>query len=103
MNIQEKAFEIIANSGDSLSCSMEALQAAQAYNIDEAERLLKEADKKLLSAHKAHTELLVAEANGEKVEFSMFLMHSESHLNNAEISKNYASAILQIYKEREGK
>lgn len=100
MNVQEKAFQIIANSGDSLSYSMEALNAIQNHNIEEGERLLKEADEKLLSAHKAHTELLVAEAKGESIEFSMFLMHSESHLNNAEISKSYVSAILQIYKEK---
>lgn len=103
MNVQEKAFQIIADSGDSLSYSMEALQAIQAHDLDQGEKLLAEADKKLLSAHKAHTELLVAEAKGEEINFTMFLLHSESHLNNAEISKGYVSAILQIYKEKESK
>lgn len=102
MNDKELAVAIIADSGNSKSYSLEALECMKKRNFEEAEELLRKSDEALLSAHKKHTELLVAEANGENIPFSLFLMHSESHLNVAEVTREYADAILHVYKDKGG-
>lgn len=100
MDVQSIALEIIAESGDSCSSSMEAIECMKDDHFDEAEELLKKAEESLLNAHRLHTDLLCAEANGEEIPFSMFLMHSESHLNMAQATKNQADTVYYILKEK---
>ena len=101
MNPQDLAVSIIADSGDSRSYSLEALECIKREEFNEANELLEKSDEALLKAHKTHTELLIQEAQGEKIPFSMFLLHSESHLNMAELTKEYVTAIKDVYLKKE--
>lgn len=94
------AIKIIADSGNSRSYSLEALACLKEKQYDKAKELLKLSEEALLSAKKEHTELLVYEAGKNHVPFSMFLLHSESHLTMAEMTKEYVEAIYDLYLER---
>lgn len=90
---------IITCSGNSISCSMEAMQAAAEKHFEEAEELLQQASDSIKEAHVAHMQLLVREANNNPVGMSLLLVHASDHLTNAEISLNFAQQIIMIHKE----
>lgn len=103
MDVQTFAVSIIADSGDSKSYSLEAMECIKKGDLSKARELLQKADEALLRAHKTHTELLCQEANGETISFSMFLMHSESHLTTAEVTREYVDALLALCGKEEKK
>lgn len=93
---------IIANSGDARSLAFQALEEAKAGNIEEAEELLKKSEESANLAHKAQTELLVAEANGEKTEINVLLIHSQDHLMTSMLALELIKEIILLYKNKEG-
>ena len=101
MNVNQSAVIIIANAGDSRSSCLEALAAAGEHNYQEAEKLLKDAEEKLLVAHNEHTQLLVQDARGESVELSLLMMHASDHLANAETVHDLVEQMIHILEERD--
>ena len=99
MEVTQTAMTIIAEAGSSRSYSLEALSAIEEGRFDDAEELLKQADDSLIKAHRSHSEFLIAEANKEKIEFSFFLLHAESHLNLAQQAKDMVDAFYRFYKK----
>ena len=99
MDMDQVACSIIANAGDSKSDSFAAIEAAQEGDFEKAESLLKTAMDKLLAAHEAHTEILFAEANEEKMEMKFLLVHASNHLSVSEISRDFAEVIVNLYRE----
>lgn len=79
-NMQEKleeiAMMIIANSGQARSDAFAALQEAKKGNFEDAEKILKEAEESLQTAHESHRELLKMDASGEVTQVSDHLMGS---------------------------
>jgi PTS system cellobiose-specific IIA component len=90
---------IIAQSGDSVSYSMSAIQEASEGNFKAADKEMKNSSESIKRAHQLHTDLLVMEANGNGVNFSLLLVHASNHLLNAEISNNFAEQIIKLYSE----
>ena len=76
--------QMITNSGSAKSSYIEAIQKAKEGAYDEAERLMNEGDEFFSEAHGVHGNLLAQEASGDKVEFSLILMHAEDQLMSAE-------------------
>jgi PTS system lactose-specific IIA component len=93
-----KAFEIIASAGSAKSLLMEALAAAKAGNITEAERLCEEADKMLLDAHHMQTALLQEEAAGTTHELGLIIVHSQDHLMTTMLLKDMMGYIIELYR-----
>ena len=71
------AFEIISNVGMGKSLAMEAIREGRQGNYELAEQKLEEAKQFLLQGHHAHAGLIQKEAAGEKLEFSLIIMHAE--------------------------
>ncbi len=92
---------IIANSGDSRSFAFQALEEAKQGNFEEADRLMKESAKSGNLAHKAQTDLLIAEANGEKVEINVLLIHSQDHLMTSMLASELIREMIEMYKDKE--
>ncbi len=99
-DIEQFCCQLIANAGDARSYSVEAIRCARKKDFDKADEYLKQADVALLEAHKAQTDLLFKEANGEKTEFSVLLIHAQDHIMNAMTVKDLASELIEILKER---
>lgn len=94
------SMNIIANSGDARSLAFRALAAAKAGNFDEAEDLLKQSDESTTLAHKAQTELLFQEANGEKHQVNVLLIHSQDHLMTSILATELIKEMILLYKNR---
>lgn len=94
------SFNIIANSGDARSFAFGALEAAKAGNFEEADELLKKSEEAATIAHKAQTELLFKEANGEKNEVNVLLVHSQDHLMTSMLAQELIKEIILLYKNK---
>lgn len=91
------SFEIISNVGMAKSLGIEAIRAARQENYNLAKEKLEECSEFMVKAHHAHVGLIQKEANGEKVEFSLILMHAEDQLLSAETIIALASEMIEMY------
>jgi len=94
------SFQIISAVGTARSMYMEAIAEAKAGNFENADNLMAEGGQAFLEGHKAHASLIQKEASGEKIDFSLILMHAEDQLMSAETFKIIASEIIEIYKNK---
>jgi PTS system cellobiose-specific IIA component len=93
------AFEIISNVGMAKSLAIEALRAVRAGDYEEGDKKLEEASEYLVKGHHAHTSLIQKEASGEKIEFSLIIMHAEDQMIAAETIKSLVEEMIDMYKE----
>lgn len=93
----EIAFQIIAFSGDARGIAMEAVEEAKEGNIDEAKKMIEDARKTVNESHNYQTELLTSEANGEQVDFSVLLIHSQDHLMTSMCVIDLAEQLVDVY------
>ncbi|MDU5723582.1 MAG: PTS lactose/cellobiose transporter subunit IIA [Clostridium butyricum] len=93
------AFEIISNVGMAKSLAIEALRAVRSGNYEECNKKLEEASEYLIKGHHAHTSLIQKEASGEKIEFSLIIMHAEDQMIAAETIKSLVEEMIDMYKE----
>ncbi|MEG6567874.1 PTS lactose/cellobiose transporter subunit IIA [Thermoanaerobacterium saccharolyticum] len=90
---------IIANSGDARSFAFKALNEAKAGNFEKAEELLSKSEEVAHVAHKAQTELLFKEANGEKQEINVLLVHAQDHFMTSMLAYELIKEIVFLYKK----
>lgn len=91
---------IIANSGDARSFAFQALEEAKAGNFEEAEKLIAKSEVSANLAHKAQTELLFKEANGERQDINVLLIHSQDHLMTSMLAYELIKEIILLYKNK---
>ena len=96
------AFNIISNVGMAKSLAVEALRVAREGNYDEAEQKMSEASECLVNGHHAHASLIQKEAAGEKVEFSLIIMHAEDQMMAAETTKLLIEEMIEMFKQLKG-
>mgnify|MGYP000174610821 CR=1 FL=1 len=92
------SFQIISCVGSAKSMYMEAAMAAQNYEFDKAEQLIKEGEEIFVKGHEAHASLIQKEASGESVTPNMLLMHAEDQLMSAEAFRILADEFITLYK-----
>lgn len=97
MDVEMTIFTIITHSGDARSSSMEAITHAKEGDFEKAQRCIEEAENKLSMAHKEQTKLIQAEAQGEKHDISLLLIHAQDHLMNAMTIKDMANEFVELY------
>lgn len=91
-------FEIIASVGGARSCFIEAISKAKVKDFEGAQNCIKEGEELFHVGHKAHAKLVAQEANQEKVELSLLLVHAEDQLMSAETFKIIANEFIDLYK-----
>lgn len=96
----ERIVSIIANAGDSRSCSMAAMECAKNGDFLEAQNLLKESNEVLQRAHNEHTQLLVEDAKEGNIKVTLLLVHASNHLSVAEVSLDFVREIIALYERR---
>ncbi len=97
MDYQEYIIGIIVNAGSARSMSMEAISEAKKNNFVEARQKIEEAGKELGKAHRIQTDLIQAEARGEKQEATLLMIHAQDHLMNAMTVKDLAEELLEVH------
>ena len=95
----ELAFNIIVHAGESRSLSSEAMDAAEAYDFNKAEELLEKANQEFLACHEVQTDMLTKEANGEKNNLNIILIHAQDHLTMATMAMDNAKRLIGLYKK----
>lgn len=99
MENEQIAFTIILHAGEARSHALEALKAAREHKFAEAEASLALAKKQLISAHQIQTDLLQAEARGEKKEINLLLIHAQDHLMTAILAKDLIEEMILMFKK----
>ncbi len=94
------SMNIIANSGDARSFAFAALEEAKKGNFEEADELMKKSNESATLAHKAQTELLFAEANGNKTDINVLLIHSQDHLMTSMLAAELIKELILLYKDK---
>lgn len=92
-------FEIISNAGAAKSNFIEALELVKNQRFDESEVMIKEGEEFLGEAHKAHSQLIMQEGSGKKVEMSLLLMHAEDQLMSVETIKIIMMELINTNKD----
>lgn len=94
------SMSIIANAGDARSFAFQALEQAKSGNFDEAEALLARSEEAATLAHRAQTDLLVKEANGNRQDVNVLLVHSQDHLMTSMLASELIREIILLYKSK---
>ncbi|MEM5567242.1 PTS lactose/cellobiose transporter subunit IIA [Aerococcus viridans] len=89
---------LIMNAGEAKSCAMEAIKFAKQYDFEAADEKMTQAKEALNLAHNSQTALLTKEAQGESVELSLLMIHSQDHLMTAITFRDLAVEVIDIYK-----
>ncbi|WP_026695590.1 PTS lactose/cellobiose transporter subunit IIA [Peribacillus kribbensis] len=97
--IELAAFTLISEVGTAKSLIMEGLYAARSGDFETAEEKLKESRTYLNNGHKAHSGLIQEEASGNKLEFSLILMHAEDQMMSTETISDLVAEMIRMYKE----
>ena len=95
----EVAMTLIMYGGEAKSCAIEAISAAKKKDFERAQERLSQAQKALLQAHHAQAEMLSKEAQGEKTELSLFLVHGQDHLMTSIAFVDLAKEIVDLHKK----
>lgn len=95
--IELVSFQIISAVGTARSMYIEAIQLAKNKKFDEAFEQLDAGKKVFVEGHKAHATLVMNEANGEKTDITLLLMHAEDQLMSAESFGIIAREFIELY------
>ncbi|MDQ7863456.1 PTS lactose/cellobiose transporter subunit IIA [Peribacillus frigoritolerans] len=57
----------------------------------------------MVEGHHAHSGLIQQEASGQKVEFSLLLMHAEDQMMSAETINDLVAEMIRMYRENKTK
>ncbi|PRX32475.1 PTS system cellobiose-specific IIA component [Orenia metallireducens] len=99
MSSEEIVFKIITEAGNAKGVSFEAFALAKEGKFAEAEEKLKEANQFFHQAHDIQTELITKEAQGQKNEVSILMVHAQDHLAGATLAKDLIAEMIQMQKE----
>ena len=85
----EVAMTLIMYGGEAKSCAIEAIAAAKKQDFDRAQERLSQ----------AQAEMLSKEAQGEKTELSLFMVHGQDHLMTSIAFVDLAKEIVDLHKK----
>ncbi len=100
MDNESVAMELITYSGNARSMAFQALEEAKHGNFEKAEELMAESKNENVKAHNAQSDLLFAEANGNKVEVGILLVHAQDHLMTSMLAIELIQELIILYKEK---
>ncbi|AUI71873.1 PTS lactose/cellobiose transporter subunit IIA [Companilactobacillus alimentarius] len=95
----KRAMNLISVAGTAKSMCIDAMNQAEKGSIDEARTTLKTAKKTLHEAHNIQTQWMTDEMNGEKVEKTIMLIHSQDHFMSADIMMTVAEKVINLHAE----
>lgn len=100
LTAEQVNFMLILHSGNARSKVLQALREYREDKVEEADSLLVQAEEDLKQAHEIHFKMVQKEASGEKVEFSLLLMHAEDHLMSTLSMKELVKELIELFKQK---
>lgn len=98
MDVETIVMELVVNGGNARSLALEAIDAAREKDFPTAEKKMAECEETLTAAHNFQTNLISEEANGNKTEVSLLMVHGQDHLMNAMTVRDLAAQMIEMYK-----
>ena len=98
-NTSQTAYSMIAAAGDAQALQFKALDDAKKADFAASQKKMEEADALLIKAHQLQTDLIKQEADGQKNDISVLLIHAQGYVNNAVLNKKLVEQIIEIYQE----
>ena len=99
MDIETIAMELVGNAGEAKSLAFEALAQAKNKNFEKAKELLEESKQASLKAHHIQTDLICQEADGNKVEIGLLMVHAQDHLMTSILARELITEIISLYEK----
>lgn len=99
----QMAMTLIAYSGEARAFAFQALEYAKQSDYIAAAEYMKKAEDSSLKAHKAQTELLVQEANGNSVTVNVLLVHAQDHLMTSMLAQELIKEIILLHEIKVGR
>ena len=100
MDLETIAMTLVGNAGEGRSLAFEALNEAKKGNFEKAEQLLKESQERTLAAHEIQTQLICNEADGNKTEMSLLMVHAQDHLMTSMLARELITELIEIYQNK---
>lgn len=94
-----KGLELVGYAGEARSNYLIALKKAKEKKFEEAEKYLSEAEELVIEAHKAQTELLQIEAQGNYSDITLLMVHGQDHLMTTILLKDIIQTLIDIYRK----
>ncbi|MGA8942708.1 MAG: PTS lactose/cellobiose transporter subunit IIA [Thermoactinomyces sp.] len=82
MNYEEIMTQLILHGGNARGAAYEALDEAEEYNFEKAEKLMEEAEEEFLKGHKYQTQLI--QNQDENAVPSFVMIHAQDHVMTAQ-------------------
>lgn len=103
--IEQVIMGMISYAAQSKCKSIEALRKVKTGEYEEAKRLLKEAKKADLEAHKVQTKLIQDELNGssDKPEMGLLMVHAQDHYMTSQLARDLIEELIYVFEGKEGK
>jgi len=95
-NLEQAAFRIIASAGEARGKAFEALDAYCNGKFEKIDACLKESGELICEANKALYKLIQKEACGEKVEFSLLLVHACDIMMASASEKELIQRVIEV-------
>jgi len=91
-------FEMISHNGAARSNFIEAIQAAKTSDFVRAQQLMQQGEEDFARGHKAHAQLIQAEAQGDPTPVNLLLIHAADLMMSAETLKIMATEIIELHR-----
>lgn len=96
-NNEERVVQLILHGGNARGEAYEALDAAESFQFDEAEKHLEAAENEFLQGHKWQSEA-IREANESHASPSFLMVHAQDHVMTAQVEMNLIKRLIDSYK-----
>jgi cellobiose PTS system EIIA component len=101
--VAERALQIIMSSGDARTLAKQAMDKGTEGKFDEADDLLKQAEKKQVAAHNVQTAMIQGDIRGgdEKLGYYVLFAHAQDTMMTIQTEINLTKSLLKIMKANE--
>ncbi len=101
IDINEVAMKVILHAGDGRMLIEEALEKMAAFNFHEAHESLKLAEKEIVAAHNAQTQVIQSQVAGENMEYSLFFIHAQDTVMTVNSEYRMTEKMLKVFEALE--
>lgn len=101
MDINQVAMEVIMNACSGRDKIDEAINCMATSSFEEAKSLLEEAEKDILKAHVAQTQIIQSQAAGESTEYSLLFIHAQDTIMTSNSELRIIKQLLPVFINQE--
>lgn len=98
-NLAQNIMELIFYAGNAKSMALQAVMKAEDNELEAAKNLLNDAKLEIHKAHEIQTDLMTREIQGEPIEKTILLIHSQDHFMAANTTIELGERLLKLHEK----